>query len=150
MVRRPTRPERALAAQRGSFLLEGLIALLIFTFGLLGLIGSVAGSIRASNDARYRIEAINLANAMIGDMWTTRAPALDTEFGPGGAKLIVWQAQAARLLPSATGTNVPLVDLSRPGLSSQSRSVLVTIFWQAPGETTRHQLLLTAEIGRTT
>src|ERR1700730_3520757 len=59
------------ARQRGSYLLDGLIALLIFAFGVLGLIGMIGGSIRASNDARYRAEAINLANAMVGDMWTT-------------------------------------------------------------------------------
>jgi type IV pilus assembly protein PilV len=138
------------AGQHGGFLLEGLIALFIFSFGVLGLIGTVAGSIRASNDARYRVEAINLANAMIGDMWTTRAAALDTEFGTGGRKLTVWQVQAARLLPSATGDNAPVVDLTSTGLSAQSRSVVVTVFWQLPGETQRHQVLMTAEIGRTT
>jgi type IV pilus assembly protein PilV len=136
--------------QHGSFLLEGLIALFIFSFGLLGLIGAVAGSIRASNDARYRVEAVNLANAMVGDMWTTRAAALDTEFGVGGSKLTAWRAEVARLLPSATDVNAPVVDLTQAGLSSQSRSVVVTIYWQLPGETQRHQVLLTAQIGRTT
>jgi len=134
--------------QDGSFLLEGMIALLIFAFGILGLIGLLAGSIRASNDARYRAEAIHLANGIVGDMWTTQAAALDTEFGTGGAKLTAWQTQAAALLPSATGTNAPQVDLTQPGLSLQSRSVVVTIFWQLPGETERHQVLLTAQIGK--
>jgi len=134
--------------QDGSFLLEGLIALLIFAFGILGLIGMLAGSVRASNDARYRAEAINLANAIVGDMWTTQPAALDTEFGTGGAKLAAWKTQAAGLLPSAAGANAPQVDLTQPGLSTQSRSVVVTIFWQLPGETERHQILLTAQIGK--
>jgi len=148
MVPSNTPSKRFHTRQDGSFLLEGLIALLIFAFGILGLIGMLAGSIRASNDARYRAEAINLANAMVGDMWATQAAALDTEFGTGGAKLTTWQAQAASLLPSATGANAPLVDLTQPGLSSRSRSVVVTIFWQLPGETGRHQILLTAQIGK--
>ncbi len=134
--------------QGGSFLLEGLIALLIFAFGILGLIGLVAGSIRASNDARYRAEAINLANAIVGDMWTTQPAVLDTEFGTGGTKLATWQAQAGSLLPSATGANAPQVDLTQPGLSALSRSVIITVFWQLPGETERHQVLLTAQIGK--
>ncbi len=142
------RSTRVHARQDGSFLLEGMIALLIFAFGILGLIGMLAGSVRASNDARYRAEAINLANAMVGDMWTTQPAALDTEFGTGGAKLTAWRTQAAALLPSATGTNAPQVDLMQPGLSLQSRSVVVTIFWQLPGETERHQVLLTAQIGK--
>ena len=37
---------------------------------------------------------------------------------------------------------------SQPGLSTQSRSVVVTMFWQLPGESGRHQLLLTAQIGK--
>ena len=147
-VARPAKRHRA--RQEGSFLLEGLIALLIFAFGILGLIGLVAGSIRASNDARYRAEAINLANAAVGEMWTTQRTALDTQFGAGGAKLAAWQAQVGSLLPSATGANAPQIDLTQPGLSAQSRSVVITIFWQLPGETERHQVVLTAQIGKNT
>ena len=88
---------RPCADKDGSFLLEGMIALLIFAFGILGLIGMLAGSIRASNDARYRAEAINLANAMVGDMWTTQPADLDTEFGTGGAKLTAWQDAGGEL-----------------------------------------------------
>ena len=144
------RAKRAHTRQDGSFLLEGMIALLIFAFGILGLIGLVAGSIRASNDARYRTEAVNLANAIVGDMWTTQPAALDTEFGTGGAKLTAWQTQAASLLPAATGANAPQVDLTQAGLSTRSRSVVVTIFWQLPGETERPRVLLTAQIGKNT
>jgi len=135
-------------AEAGSALLEALIAILIFSFGVLGLVGILAGSIRATNDARYRAEAANLAQALIGDMWSTRAADLDGQFGAGGAKLVAWQTQVASLLPSATGSNVPIVDLSQPGLSTQSRSVVVTMFWQLPGESGRHQLLITAQIGK--
>ena len=138
------------ARQGGSFLLEGMIAMLVFAFGILGLIGMLAGSIRASNDARYRTEAINLANAIVGDMWTTRAADLDTQFGSGGAKLIAWQAQAASLLPTATGSNAPQVDLTQAGLSAGSRSVVVTVFWKLPGDTERHRIVLTAQIGKNT
>ena len=145
-----TSAKRPRARQEGSFLLEGLIALLIFAFGILGLIGLVAGSIRASNDARYRAEAINLANAAVGEMWTTQSTALDTHFGAGGAKLTAWQSQVGSLLPSATGANAPQIDLTQPGLSAQSRSVVITIFWQLPGESERHQVVLTAQIGKNT
>jgi type IV pilus assembly protein PilV len=138
----------SVVAQAGSALLEALVAILIFSFGVLGLIGILAGSIRATNDARYRAEAANLAQGLIGDMWSTAATDLDTQFGTGGPKLAAWQAQVANLLPLATGSNVPVVDLTQPGLSAQSRSVVVTMFWQLPGESARHQLLITAQIGK--
>jgi type IV pilus assembly protein PilV len=134
--------------QGGSFLLEGMVAILIFAFGILALVGILAGSIRASNDARYRTEAINLANAIVGDMWTTQPTQLDAQFGSGGTKLTAWQDYAASLLPSATGANAPQIDLTQAGLSSQSRSVVVTVFWQLPGATERHRVLLTAQIGK--
>jgi type IV pilus assembly protein PilV len=146
MNARPLMPLRT--EEAGSALLEALISILIFSFGVLGLIGILAGSIRATNDARYRAEAANLAQALIGDMWSTRAADLDAQFGSGGTKLVAWQTQVAGLLPSATGGNLPLVDLTQPGLSAQSRSVVVTMFWQLPGESGRHQLLITAQIGK--
>jgi type IV pilus assembly protein PilV len=143
-----SRPWRIL--QEGSALLEALVAILIFSFGVLGLVGILAASVRATNDARYRAEAANLANALIGDMWATAAADLDPQFGSGGPKFVAWQNQVAAQLPSASGANAPVVDLAQPGLSSQSRSVVVTVFWQLPGETVRHQVLVTAQIGKNT
>ena len=147
---RPPGTRRSSVAQSGVALLEALIAILIFSFGVLGLIAILAGSIRATNDARYRAEAANLAQVLIGAMWSTRAADLDAQFGTGGPQLVAWQTQVANLLPQATGANVPIVDLSQPGLSTQSRSVVVTMFWQLPGESGRHQLLITAQIGKNT
>ena len=143
-----TRVGRRRLPQGGSALMEAMVAILIFSFGVLGIIGVVAASIRATNDARYRAEAANLANAVIGDMWATAATDLDPQFGTGGAKLVAWQNVVARDLPSASGANAPIVDLAQPGLSTQSRSVVVTVFWQLPGEATRHQVLVTAQIGK--
>ena len=143
-----TNPARTLPGhQGGSYLLEALIAILIFSFGILGLIGLLGSSIRITNDARYRTEAANLASAMISDMWTMTPGQLDAEFTGTGSKLHSWQTKAAELLPSATGSNVPTVDLT-PGLSQQSRTAVVTVFWQLPGETAPHQHVMTAQIGR--
>ena len=133
--------------QAGSYLLETLIAILIFAFGVLGLIGLLGSSVRVTNDARFRAEASNIAGAMIADMWTTTAAQMDTDFGSGGAKLAAWQAKAESLLPSAAANPIT-VDLPASGLSPQSRTVTVTVFWQMPGESALHQHLMTAEIGK--
>ena len=66
-------------------LLEALIAMLIFAFGVLGLVGLMGSSVRVTNDARYRSEAANLAGAMIADMWTMTADEAKAQFGAGGA-----------------------------------------------------------------
>ena len=78
MKQSPRRPIAFRPRQTGSYLLEALIAILIFSFGVLGLIGLLGSSIRVTNDARYRSEAANLAGAMIADMWTMTATQMDT------------------------------------------------------------------------
>jgi type IV pilus assembly protein PilV len=138
------RVPRAPSRQSGSYLLEALIAILIFAFGVLGLIGLLGSSIRVTNDARYRSEAANLASAMVAEMWTMTAAQMDTHFGSSGDKLMAWQDKAKALLPSADAT----VDLTQAGLSPESRTVVVTVFWQMPGEAERHQHVMTAQIGK--
>ena len=135
------------AARPAATCSKALIAILIFSFGILGLIGLLGSSLRITNDARYRTEAANLASAMIADMWTMTAAQMDTQFGSGGTKLAAWQAKAASLLPSAAAYP-PTVDLTQPGLSPQSRTVVVTVYWKLPGETETHQHLMTAQIGK--
>ncbi len=65
---RPRVPSRR--GQSGAFLLEALVGVMIFAFGILGLVGLQAQAIRNTNDLQYRGEAIQIANAAIGRMWT--------------------------------------------------------------------------------
>ena len=52
--------------QSGVMLLEALIAILIFSLGVLGVVGMQASAIAASRDAKYRTDAALLANEIIG------------------------------------------------------------------------------------
>jgi type IV pilus assembly protein PilV len=69
-------------SQRGSFLIEALIGILIFSLGILALVGMQAAAISAQSDARYRTEASNLAQQMVNNIWLnvsrTNAAALQT------------------------------------------------------------------------
>ena len=132
-----SRPSR----QGGSYLLEALIAILIFAFGVLGLIGLLGSSIRVTNDARYRAEAANLANAMIADMWTTTPANIDTFTT---AKLPTWATKVATLLPGGIAPDVAIT----PGFTAESRTVVVTVYWKLPGESDKHQHIMTAQIGK--
>jgi len=132
------------ARQGGSYLLEALVAILIFAFGVLGLVGLLGSSIRVTNDARYRAEAANLANGMIAEMWTTTPANIVSEFGSSGTKLPAWTTKIAALLPGGYAPAVTVED----GFSTESKNVVVTIYWQLPGESTRHQHVMTAQIGK--
>jgi len=48
--------------QSGMFLLEALIAILIFSLGILGMVAMGGTAIAAQSDAQYRNEAANFAN----------------------------------------------------------------------------------------
>ncbi len=54
--------------EHGFFMLEALIAMLIFSLGVLGMVAMGAVAINAQNDAQYRTEAANYANDVASAM----------------------------------------------------------------------------------
>ena len=116
----PARPS-APAQQRGGFLLEALVGILIFSFGILGLVGLQANAIRHVNDAQYRGEAVYLASTIVGRMWTDNLAQLEANYdtdlgGPGYLAL----KELVKTLPGATiAGNEPDIQIV-PGPSANS------------------------------
>ncbi len=124
-----------------------MIAILIFALGVLGIVGLQASSMRFTNDAQYRGEAVYLANSLMARMWAddTDPVALTAKYdsGAGGAGYLAF-TQLVSTLPGAPA-NPPLVEVNpaacgnppvavaRPSL--QSSVVCITVFWEPPGET---------------
>jgi type IV pilus assembly protein PilV len=139
--------------QSGGFLLEALIGVLIFSFGILGIVGLQAQSLRHTGDAEYRAEATYLAKSLIPKLWTDDPGLLKAKYdrtvGPG-AGYVAFQADAATLPGGAA--NVPIVLLDPPAPVPQSPSVQghvvqVSVFWQVPGDTTVHNYTTTGVVG---
>jgi len=147
----------SLKQQRGSTLLEALIAILIFSMGIIALMGLQAASIKNSIDAKYRADASYLANQIIGQMWVDRAnldnyahnPTVGTVCAPTGAASTLtkvttdWLPQIAAALPGATSAKQQ-ISVTTP--LANTRQVTVTICWQGPQETTPHNFVATAQI----
>ena len=154
--------------QSGSMLLEGLIALLIFSMGILAIVGMQASAVKASSDAKYRSEACLLANELIGKMWVsdrTQATLQAAFASPAGAAYTQWAwvgsgTTAGTAAAPATGTvlemlpgadaaaNLPTVVIVPVTTTTPASSlVTVTVYWQAPTETSRHSFVATAQIG---
>jgi type IV pilus assembly protein PilV len=142
--------------QRGAFLLEALIGILIFSLGVLGIVGLQARAIRFTNDAEFRAEAMYLANSLISQMWTDDRALLKTKYdwtlgGPG------YTAFQARVNTALAGATIPaprvIVDGPPPlpqANSATSNVVQVQIFWQMPGDpvSLTHNYTTTGVIGQ--
>src|SRR5450755_3960959 len=130
--------------QQGAFLLEALIGILIFSLGVLGIVGLQARAIRFTTDAEIRAEAMYLANSLISQMWTDNRNVLYTKYDStqGGAGYTAFQARVSAL-PGATPPVVSVNGappnnfyvLPFPQANSVMSSVVqVQVFWQLPGD----------------
>ncbi len=78
-----------ISAQKGSVLLEALIAVVIFSFGILAISGLQAAMMKNTTDAAYRAEAAYLVQQYLGEMMTRpyglgQGIALDVDTLPNG------------------------------------------------------------------
>lgn len=122
---------RAAKSQAGVMLIEALIGILIFSIGILALIGMQGAAIKNTTDARYRSEAGFLANQIIGQMWVDRTN-MALYATAGYPPRDNWVNGVAATLP---GIDVP-GDVLVPTIAiGAGNEVTVTIQWLQPGET---------------
>ncbi len=133
--------------QAGVMLLEVLIALLIFAFGILGLIGMQAVSIKLTGESKYRAEAAMFVDQLVNQMWaddrTNAALVANYDSTVGGNKYTEWKNQIQTTgtgLPGASGANAPIVAID------VNNVVTVTVYWQAPEETAAHKYVTVARL----
>jgi type IV pilus assembly protein PilV len=154
MNTRPCSPDK----QGGVMLLEALIAILIFSLGILAIVGLQAAAIRNSGDAKFRADASLLANELIAQMWVSdRTPAaLQTKFqggqGTNGSAYTAWLPDVYTALPGVSGVavNQPTVAVSSVPNSSSSL-VTITLFWTTQSQpalthTLAHKYVAVAQI----
>jgi type IV pilus assembly protein PilV len=115
-------------SQLGAVLLEALIAILIFSFGILAIAGLQGAMVKNTTDAQYRAQASYIAQQAIGRMWAN--PNNLSSFD--GSTTI-----APEVLPNAALT------IETVGFTNR---VNVTVTWKQPGTTTTHQFMTSASI----
>jgi len=110
-------------------LLEALLGILIFSLGILAVVGMQAMAVKTVAESKYRMDAGFLANEIIGDMWVNRSN-LPTYAYAGGTPppvLATWAAKVESALPGAAA-NPPVIAIDA------ANTVTVTISWQHPEE----------------
>lgn len=115
--------KRIANAQQGVVLLESLIAIVIFSMGILALVGLQTAMVGNTTASKFRADANYIAQQKLGQLW----------------------ADPANLAPSTT--DVPELPngqcvITLPALGQ----VLITVTWQQPGETEEHNVTANARI----
>lgn len=139
------------------FLIECLVAILLFAIGVLGIVGLNAFAVAAQSDAEYRSEAANLAARVTQEAWLNvdritgatrdaRAASLrtalekfrhqpsgdDCAFSGGAATAAAmtdWLADARRLPGATAAMQQVRVDTDA---ATGFNKVTVTVCWQVP------------------
>lgn len=137
--------------------MEALVALVVFSFGVLGLLGLQATSIKNSGDAKYRSDASYAANQIVAQMWVDRSNidayahyatgpvCAFTGSASANANVTAWLTQNSSLLPGASSTNTQ-IQVTTPAAST--KQVKVTVCWKTPQDTAAHNFVTTAQINQ--
>lgn len=101
-------------------MLESLIALLIFSMGIIALVGLQAAMLKNTSDAKYRAEATFIAQQKLGEIW------LNTKAFDALSGYVVNNEDVSNYLPNGKRT----VEVA----SAPECTLTVTVTWQSPGE----------------
>lgn len=134
---------RAPNKQQGIMLLEALIGILIFSIGILAMLGMQAIGMRATIDAKYRSEASYLANQVIGQMWVDRTNLGNyATTGPAYPPRDEWVAKVDTLLPR----NAADPTTTTPIIAVAGQQVTITVRWMRRGDDAVNQHVAIAQI----
>lgn len=120
------RKQKIKKSEQGAVLLEAMIAILLFSMGILALTGLQATMIKNTSDSKFRSDASFLAQQSIGLMWAD----------PTNLANYAGTSSVANVLPNGTRT----VAVAPRGL------VTVTINWQQPGSVA-HKYVTSTYVG---
>lgn len=150
--------------QHGVMLLEALIGILIFSVGILAMVGMQAAAFSASADAKNRAEAAAFANEIISDIWMgvdrTSAASLITslnsfQLNTGGTDCGFSGGQAdgtnavlagwvSAVTNSATGLLGATASMQQVLVSTADLNrVTITVCWKTPQDarSRKHQVI---------
>jgi type IV pilus assembly protein PilV len=121
---------------QGVMLIEALIAILIFSIGILAIVGMQGVAIKTVTQSKYRSEAAFLANEVLSQMWSDTGNLASYDYPAGGAapsRLADWKARVDARLPGTSDANMaPQVFITNT--TAQGATVRIVIWWRLPEE----------------
>lgn len=146
-----------MSRQGGVVLIEALLGILIFSIGILALIGMQSVAVKNTIDARYRTEAAYLASGMLSQIRLDMGNiALYDDSNTGNyAPRTTWRTQVEAQLPGikiASAQRVPEIDIvpgpTYAGDTDPPSQVTVKLLWLQPGETQEHRFEIVGFVSR--
>jgi type IV pilus assembly protein PilV len=144
------KPASLKSAQQGVILIEVMVAILIFSIGVLAIVGLQASMIKNTADSKYRSEASYIAQSRLGQIWASglndsTTPTITAAFVenatdisnllPGGTRTVTQ--------PIASATVCPWITAGQPCAGMFT----VTVTWLQPGPNqTVHNYTTTARV----
>ncbi len=129
---------------RGGSLVDALLALLMFSVGMLALLRLLCSVLAESANAQYRNQASQLASALVARMWSGDRSVASLQARYGDASANDYQTWLATVKASLPGTDdvalQPVVSIDA------QRHVAITLQWKAPSDRSAHQMQVQAVI----
>lgn len=127
-------------AQRGVALIEALVSILIFSFGVLGLIGLEARAINFSVDAEDRNRAALFASEVASTLWLSGNGAGNVAAAIA-ANSAAWNTRVAD--PTGAGLPNGIITVAQVGTTNAAD---ITITWKPPQRATTDSSVLTTRV----
>lgn len=125
LTQRSRHSARSYQTQKGGALLEGLLAILIFSIGILGLVGLQGASMKSTTLAKIRIDASLVASDRVGQIWVDRDNIASY---------------------AESNTSVPALPSGKRTTVIVGNQVTVTVTWELPGDSTIHSFQTVAQV----
>lgn len=151
---------RSTRAARGIVLIDALVAIVIFSICIVGMVSLQASAVTMTSGANYRINAAMLTDQVIAQMWGDTSSVLIGDFqgsnGSGGTKYTSWASAidcgstnpSTNCLPGAKA-NPPSIAITTTSASRPNDyQVTVTVYWKAPDDPNTHQYVAITQIGQ--
>ena len=128
--------------QQGVALLEALIGILIFSLGVIGLVGVQAAMLKNTTTSQYRSEAGYIAQQQLGLLWAD--PCNLASYATGTPTPIASLPNGGLMITNQYSGNEP--NDACPGGHQKIDQTTITITWQLPGESTPHRVVNSTSI----
>lgn len=140
-------------------LLEAFLAMVIFSIGVIGLLGMQTAAIKTTGDARQRAVAAFYANQIISHMWAdSRSSLADYEHNATGDACGSFSGSASshdNVTSWISGLSGELNGLTSDSVASELQQIKVdtgtnlvevTVCWKNPDESEYHSFFVSSQV----